>query len=384
MVSQVAPRHILVTNDFPPKRGGIQSYLYELWSRLPSDSFQVVTTSYGRLAEAFDAAQSFTITRLADQLWPTPGLGRAINRAARAFEAEFVVLDPVLPLGWIGPSLDYPYVLVAHGAEISVPERLIGTPGLLRRVMRQATATVAAGHWVGQICSKLAPEVPVEVVLPGVDVNRFVPLSPEARRAARAKWQVGPDAPVVTSLSRLVPRKGMDVLVEASVQLARVVPGAEVLIAGTGRDWGRLTGLVASRRAPVRLIGGVEEADLPSFYGLGDVFALPCRNRWFGLEQEGFGMVYLEAAACGVPPVAGSSGGTREAVGGSAVGRVLADSRSASQLASVLTDLLSDEPRRAAMGRAARQRAVNSFSFDLLAAQLGQVLDRVSSRLVSS
>src|SRR5207247_1653761 len=114
--------------------------------------------------------------------------------------------------------------------------------------------------------------------------------------------------------SRLVPRKGMDTLVEAAARLAPNHPGLTVAVAGAGRDRSRLERLARRSGSPVRFLGRVPDADLPRVHGMADVFAMACRNRWAGLEQEGFGIVFLEAAACGVPQVAGDSGGAAEAV----------------------------------------------------------------------
>jgi phosphatidylinositol alpha-1,6-mannosyltransferase len=368
---------VLVTNDFPPKVGGIQSYLWELWRRLPPASFAVLTTRYPG-DRAFDAAQPFRIARTGRRvLVPTPGLARRIRALAAEVGAAFAVLDPALPLGLVGPRLGLPYVVVLHGAEVTVPGRLPGTRGPLAGVLRGAALVVAAGHYPLAEAERAARRpLPAVVVPPGVDTGRFRPLTPAARTAARAHFGLppDPDAEVVAFVSRLVPRKGADTLIRAAARLAPSRPRLVVAVAGAGRDRPRLERLAARLDAPVRFCGRVPDAELPAFYGAADVFVMACRDRWGGLEQEGFGIVFLEAAACGVPVVAGRSGGAAEAVVDGTTGVVLDDPRDDAALADVLAGLLADPARRRAMGEAGRRRAVEAFDDGLLAARLAAAL----------
>ena len=369
--------HLLVTNDFPPKLGGIQSYLWELWRRLDPATFTVLTTPYDR-ADAWDAEQPFRVVRTSERvLLRTASLARRIDALAAEVGAALVVLDPALPVGWLGPRLSRPYGLVLHGAEVTVPGRLPGARSLLGRVLRGASEVVAAGGYPAAEGERAAGRpLPVTVVPPGVDVDRFVPLDAEARAKARALFDLPPDARVVVSISRLVPRKGMDVLIEAAARLAPDRPDLVVVIGGSGRDRGRLDRLVARTGAPVRLVGRVPDADMPALYGGADVSAMLCRNRWGGLEQEGFGIVFLEAAACGVPQVAGASGGAAEAVADGRTGLVVDAPDDPVVVAQALARLLDDEDRRRTMGAAGRDRAVREFGYDVLAARLAGVLDR--------
>ena len=369
--------HLLVTNDFPPKLGGIQSYLWELWRRLDPATFTVLTTPYDG-ADAWDAEQPFRVVRTSERvLLPTASLARRIDALAAEVGAALVVLDPALPVGWLGPRLSRPYGLVLHGAEVTVPGRLPGARSLLGRVLRGASEVVAAGGYPAAEGERAAGRpLPVTVVPPGVDVDRFVPLDAEARAKARALFDLPPDARVVVSISRLVPRKGMDVLIEAAARLAPDRPDLVVVIGGSGRDRGRLDRLVARTGAPVRLVGRVPDADMPALYGGADVSAMLCRNRWGGLEQEGFGIVFLEAAACGVPQVAGASGGAAEAVADGRTGLVVDAPDDPVAVAQALARLLDDEDRRRTMGAAGRDRAVREFGYDVLAARLAGVLDR--------
>lgn len=368
-------KHLLVTNDFPPKIGGIQSYLWELWRRLPAEAAVVLTTPHPD-APAFDRAAPMRIERVdRPVLLPEPAIRRRILELADEVDADLIVLDPALPLGWLGPSLGRPYGLVVHGAEITVPGRLPLGRRTLARVLRGADLVIAAGGYPADEGERAAGRgLPIEIVPPGVDVDRFRPLDTEERALARKRFDVDESADLVVSVSRLVPRKGFDVLIEAAARLSGHHPDLQVLIGGSGRDHGRLQRLIDRSGAPVRLLGRVDDEDLPLLYGAADVFSMTCRTRWFGLEQEGFGIVFLEAAAAGVPQIAGASGGAHEAVAHGETGLVVDDPASVEDTITALDRLLADPGLRRRMASAARDRAVAEFSYDVLAGRLGRAL----------
>jgi len=370
--------HLLVTNDFPPKVGGIQTYLWELWRRLPAGDAAVLTTPYEGAA-AWDREQPFPVTRgRAPVLLPTPAVRRAVQRAAKEAGADLVVLDPALPLGLIGPSLGLPYAVVLHGAEVTVPGRLPGTRALLARVLRGATGVVAAGEYAAAeaACAAGGTLPDVAVVPPGVDPARFRPIEAGVREATRVRLGLPASGPLVVCASRLVPRKGFDVVIEAATRVLPHRPGLTIAIAGAGRDRSRLRVVAGRHAVPVRFLGRVSDADLAALDGVADVFAMVCRDRWAGLEQEGFGIVFLEAAACGVPQVAGASGGAAEAEEDGVTGVVVRDPRDPDAVAAALATLLDDPALRARMGEAARRRAVDEYSWDLLAERLSSALRR--------
>lgn len=368
-------RHVLATNDFPPKIGGIQSLLWEWWRRLPSEEFAILTSPY-RGAPAFDAEQAYRIERTREPvLLPHPAMVRRINDLAADFGADLVVLDPAVPLGLVGPSLDLPYDVVLHGAEVTVPGRLPGTKQALGNVLRRARHIVSAGAYAAHEAERAAGQaLPVTIVPPGVDIERFQPLDEKGRIEARGKLGLPVDAQLVVGISRLVPRKGFDVAIRAVDLLKPTHPDLVLAIAGGGRDERRLRAIAADLDAPVRFLGRVPHDDLPLLYGCGDVFTMPCRTRWGGLEQEGFGIVFVEAAACGVPQVAGRSGGADEAVAHGETGLVVEDPESTVAVADALEALLDDARRRAEMGAAARRRAETEFAYDVLAERLGRSL----------
>ncbi|MEP6623740.1 MAG: glycosyltransferase family 4 protein [Acidimicrobiia bacterium] len=355
---------LLVTNDFPPKIGGIQSYLWELWRRLPAAETTVVTTPYPGASE-WDAQQSFRVVRRREKvLLPTPGLARDIDALAREVRADVIFVDPALPLGLIVPRLRAaPVVVVLHGAEITVPGRLPTRP-LLARVLRSATGVVAAGGYpLAEGVHAAGRVLPAIVVPPGIDAERFRPaVDEEERSAARDALGLPRDARIVLGASRMVPRKGFDVLIDAVVHLP-----ADVLVAlvGAGRDRSRL-----ERRAGelgvldrVRFLGRVSEAELPLAHRAADVFAMLCRDRWRGLEAEGFGIVFLEAGASGLACVAGRSGGSHEAVLNGETGFVV-EPRDENLVATRLLQLLDDPQLRERMGTRARALAEAEWSYD--------------------
>jgi phosphatidyl-myo-inositol dimannoside synthase len=364
---------LLVTNDFPPKIGGIQSYLYELWRRLPTSDATVFTPRHDG-DEAWDAEQQFRVVRARErQFFPTRSLADRIDGLAREIDASVILLDPWLPLGQLGPRLTAaPYVVVVHGAEVTVPGRLPGSRQLGSRVLRNAAGIVAAGRYAAREAQRAAGDgLRGVVVPPGVDVERFTPMSDADRRTTRRAFGLDPDRPLVLGVSRLVPRKGFDVLVDAVAGL----PDVQLALAGAGRDRARLERRAHRRGVAnrVRFLGRVPDDDsFPRLYACADVFAMPCRDRWGGLEAEGFGIVFLEAAAAGVPAVAGRSGGSHEAVVDGETGFVV-DGR-APDVQGALAALLADDDLRRRMGGAARARAVMEFSYETLAARLAPVV----------
>lgn len=368
-------KHLLVTNDFPPKIGGIQSLLWEWWRRLPAESFAVLTSPHADAA-GFDASQPYRIERTREPvLLPHPWMVQRINSMVKEVGADFVVLDPALPLGLVGPALSVPYMVVLHGAEVTVPGRLPVSKQILGRVLRGAEHVIAAGGYPSREGNHAAGrDLTTTIVPPGVDTNRFVPLSPDQRREARFKFGFADDEEIVLGISRLVPRKGFDTVIRAVAQLAPHRPRLRLVIASTGRDEDRLKKLASELSAPVTFLGRVPHDDLPALYGCADVFSMMCRNRWGGLEQEGFGIVFVEAAACGVPQIAGDSGGAAEAVEDGVTGFVMDDPTDASGLAARLVRILDNPELRASMAVASRQRAESEFNYDVLAHRLGEVL----------
>lgn len=384
---------LLLTNDYPPKIGGIQVYLWELWRRLPPDKVAVFTRDYPSSA-AFDAKEKYPIIRSPRKaLLPTNSLKRELQQAdlPPSFGSglpDLVLIDPAVPLGSIGRKLDVPYGVVLHGAEATIPTQLPALRGEMNRVLKGADLIVSASQWVLDVIADknrpsshgaaeppgTSPSNKQIYIPPGVDTQRFFPHTPAQKLTAREKFGIPSDALVLLSVSRLVPRKGMDHLISATAALASEFPDLELVIAGVGRDLARLQSLAKRKQAPVKFAGRVPDKDLPALYGAADIFAMLCRQRWGGLEQEGFGVVFLEAAASGLPQVAGESGGAAEAVSHGESGFVVPSHKLTIETTTALRRLLSDSDLREKMGMAARQRTEQKFSYDILAQQLQKVL----------
>jgi len=378
--------HLLVTNDFPPKVGGIQAYLWELWRRLPPDQFAVLTSPY-KGADEWDRAQPFRVIRTPEPvLLPHPLMVRRIDRVARDIGASLVVLDPAVPVGIVGRSLSCPYAVVVHGAEVTVPGRLPVSRHVLGHVLRGAELVISAGGYPAVEAERAAGRaLPTVIVPPGVDARRYAPpASADERRSIRARLGFADDQFVVAGLSRLVPRKGFDTLIEAAAIVAKDRPEIVVAISGSGRDRARLERLASERRSPVRFLGRISDDDKVALLGAADLFAMLCRNRWGGLEQEGFGIVFVEAAACGTAQLAGLSGGAAEAVVDGETGVVVAHPQDPHAVAAALAMLVDAPATLRAMGAAARRRAVDVFDYDHLAAKLWAALEPLAARTAGS
>jgi len=367
-------RHLLVTNDYLPKTGGIQVYLHELWRRLESGRAVVLTASSHEGAETFDQESEVVVERIAAStlFLPTPKALRAIEAAIERHQPDLVLLDPAWPLGLLGPRLSRPFGVVLHGAEVTIPGRLPFVASSLRYVLRHATVAVCAGSYPEREARRVAAEYMPAVVQipPGVDTERFAPLNNERKSEVRRLWGLSDDTLLVASYSRLVPRKGMDTLIRASAKLRSGFPSMQVMIGGEGRDRPRLEKLARRLGAPVTFLGRIPDDQLSDWLATSDLMVMDCRSRWLGLEQEGFGIVFVEAAASGVAQIAGRSGGSDEAVIDLVTGVVIANSRSSDALSEALHALLSDGQLRTHYAMNSRHFAVSRFDWASLARRL--------------
>ena len=368
-------RHLLVTNDYPPKVGGIQSYLWEIYRRLPQDKVVIYTTPHPD-SESFDQKQTHKIIRSKQRvLLPTRQVANQIRSLAEVENIDFIMYDPAVPIGILGPKIGIPYGVILHGAEVTIPGRVPIARSLIANVLQHAKLVVTAGDYSTKEAIRAAKQnLPVCVIPPGVDIDRFKPLDEQARSTIRERFNFKDDDEVILTLSRLVPRKGMDVLISATSELMKTRPRVHLLIAGTGRDLRRLKALAHSTNAPVTFLGFVPDDEVSELYGMADVFGMICRVRWGGLEQEGFGIVFLEAAACGVPQIAGRSGGADEAVLEGETGFVVDSPTDSNAVKQALEKLHTDSEARQEMGRNSRARAEKEFSYDYLAIKYWEAL----------
>ncbi len=372
-------RHLLVTNDFPPKTGGIQVYLYELWRRLNPGRAVILSASSHPDVAGFDASSEVETERVAARTlyFPSRRTYREIEAAIARHQPDLVLLDPAWPLGLVGPRLSVPFGVLAHGAEVAIPARIPLVASSLRYVLRRAAVVICAGPYPEGEVRRCVGEglAPLVRVSPGVDPARFRPASSEERRATREQLGWADDDFVVASFSRLVPRKGMDTLIKASARLAPRWPHLRIVIAGTGRDRTRLERLVRRHRAPVSFVGRTSDDLHPRFIAASDLMVMNCRSRWLGLEREGFGIVFLEAAACGIAQIAGRSGGSHDAVRDGETGIVLERPRRVSDLVDALESLMTDESMRLQMASRSREVVQVEGAWDVLTERLARGLE---------
>lgn len=369
---------LLITNDFPPRVGGIQSYVYELASRLPADRLTVLASDHVG-AQQFDADQPFRVVRYPSAvLLPTGGVRQVASSLIRRHGIEAVWFGAAAPLGLMTPSLRRAgvrrVVASTHGHEVGwamVP----GARRMLRRIGTQTDVVTFVSRFSRRrIAAACGPLAALEALSPGVDSDQFRP-DPAARAETRARYRLG-DAPTVVCVSRLVARKGQDALIAAWPAVTRAQPGARLLIVGGGSDEVRIRALAAASPARdlITLTGSVPHDELPAHYQAGDVFAMPCRTRGGGLDVEGLGIVFLEASASALPVIAGDSGGAPETVIAGETGLVV-DGRDREQLTGALVRLLADPALRARWGAAGRHWVRESWTWsasaDRLAALLG-------------
>ncbi|MGW4171589.1 glycosyltransferase family 4 protein [Streptomyces chartreusis] len=376
---------LIVTNDFPPRPGGIQAFLHNMALRLDPERLVVYASTWKRGHEgaeataAFDAEQPFTVVRdRTTMLLPTPGATRRAVGLLREHGCTSVWFGAAAPLGLMAPALRKAgaqrLVATTHGheagwAQLPAARQLLGRIG-------EATDTITyLGEYTrSRIATALSPEAASRMAQlpPGVDEKTFHPGSGGDEVRARLGLT---DRPVVVCVSRLVRRKGQDTLIRALPRILAAEPETVLLIVGGGpyeKDLRRLahdTGVAGS----VRFTGPVPWAELPAHYGAGDVFAMPCRTRRGGLDVEGLGIVYLEASATGLPVVAGDSGGAPDAVLDGETGWVVRGGSAEDTTERVLA-LLGDAELRRRMGERGREWVEEKWRWDLLAEKLKALL----------
>ncbi|MEU6462015.1 glycosyltransferase family 4 protein [Streptomyces sp. NPDC046976] len=376
---------LIVTNDFPPRPGGIQAFLHNMALRLDPDRLVVYASTWKRGREgieataAFDAEQPFTVVRdRTTMLLPTPGATRRAAALLREHGCTSVWFGAAAPLGLMAPALRRAgaerLVATTHGHEAGWAQ-LPAARQLLRRIGEATDTITYLGEYTrSRIAGALTEQAARRMVQlpPGVDEKTFHPASGGDEVRARLGLT---DRPVVVCVSRLVPRKGQDTLIRAMPRILTAEPDAVLLIVGGGpyeqdlRRLARETGVDAA----VRFTGAVPWSELPAHYGAGDVFAMPCRTRRGGLDVEGLGIVYLEASATGLPVIAGDSGGAPDAVLDGETGWVVRGGEPGEAAERIVT-LLGDPELRRRMGERGRRWVEEKWRWDLLAERLKELL----------
>jgi phosphatidylinositol alpha-1,6-mannosyltransferase len=354
-------RTLLITNDFPPRPGGIQIFVHKLAVRQPEDAL-VVYASTWRGDTTFDAEQPFEVVRdRTSVLLPTPRVARRAADLARAHDCDTVWFGAAAPLGLLAAGLKrngiQRAVAQTHGHEVGWA-KLPGARQMLGNIGKHVDVSTYLSEYQRV---RLAPLLRnLERLTPGVDTDTFNPGVDGAQ--IRKKYDLF-DRPTIVCVSRLVPRKGQDMLIRALPTVKKKVPDAKLLIVSGGPDRDRLAKLAKGQEDDVIFTGSVPWESLPEHYAAGDVYAMPCRTRRQGLDVEGLGIVYLEASATGLPVVAGNSGGAPDAVLENETGYVV-DGRDVPTIADRLVTLLKDRDLARKMGAAGRAWVEKEWRWD--------------------
>lgn len=373
------PRTLLVTNDFPPRPGGIQTYLQAFVSRLPADEL-VVYASRWKGSEEYDAAQDFEVVRHSTSLLlPTPDALSRARKLVRERDIETVWFGAAAPLALMSAPLKRAGALhtvaSTHGHEVGW-SMLPASRSCLRLIGESTDViTYVSKYTRSRFASAFGPNAALEHLPPGVDTEVFAP-DDAARTELRRRYGLGLDEPVVLCLSRLVPRKGQDMLIRSLPAIRQRVPGTKLVVVGGGPYADTLHKLAREHGVvdDVIFTGGVRGDELAAHHNLGDVFAMPCRTRGAGLDVEGLGIVFLEASASAKPVVAGDSGGAPETVWEGESGHVV-PGRDVAAIVDAVAPLLADPARAAAMGARGRELVREHFDWRRLAHRLQTLLN---------
>ncbi len=379
-------RVLLVTNDFPPRRGGIQSYLHELVGQLLQSGGDYTLTVYApkwKGCEEFDEAaraSGYQVVRHPSTLMlPGPGVDDRMRRLITDYDIETVWFGAAAPLALLAPRARSAganrVVASTHGHEVGWSMLPVARNALRRIGDGTDVVTYVSSYTRGRFASAFGPHAALEYVPPGVDTDRFAP-DPAARAEMRSRYGLG-DRPLIVCLSRLVPRKGQDMLIRALPAIRERADGATLVIVGGGPYMDTLRRLAGDTGVTEHVVftGGVPGAELPAHHAMADVFAMPCRTRGAGLDVEGLGIVFLEASSTGVPVVAGDSGGAPETVLDGETGTIV-DGTDVGQIATAITEILADPDRAARMGAAGRRWAVDNWQWRRQAQRLAGLLTK--------
>ena len=374
---------LFVTNDFGPRAGGIETFVIGLIERRPFGSTIVYTSSQVDSVE-YDAMwrEKYGVTVIRDRakiLLPTPRVARKLARIIKDQRVVVAAFGAAAPLGLLSASMKKAgvekTVALTHGHEVwwskVFPFNL---------AMRRIAATVDTLTYLGDFTqraisrsiSKKSAKAMVRIA-PGIDVDHFSPVdSSKLRKELNLEGKK-----VIVSVGRLVHRKGQDHLIQSLPEIMKRVPNAHLLMVGKGPYLDHLAKLVALNKLEdhVSFIGRIQYAELPQFICVGDVFAMPSRSRFGGLEVEGLGIVYLEASACGLPVVAGVSGGAPDAVIEGVTG-VVVNGTDNSEITDAIVSLLNNSERAKKMGKAGRQWIVDNWRWEIWSAQFNKLLEQ--------
>ncbi len=372
---------LCITNDFGPRAGGIETFVIGLIERLPQ-SRVIVYTSAQDNSELYDRKwlEDYGVEVVRDKskiLLPTPGVAYCVKDLVREKNISTVFFGAAAPLGLLSRGLRKVgvkhIVALTHGHEVwwsKVWPFTIAMKFISRHVnhltyLGEYTRSAITGSITDQAAASMVK------IAPGIDTDHFSP-----QDASELRRELGlTDKKVIVSVGRLVHRKGQDVLIEAMPTIIKEVPEAHILMIGEGpyRSYLETRVKTLGLQERVTFIGRIQYADLPRYICVGEIFVMPSRSRFAGLEVEGLGIVYLEASACGLPVIAGNSGGAPDAVLAGKTGLVV-EGTSIKAVASAVVGLLLDPKRSQAMGLAGREWIVQEWRWDIWSSRFAKLL----------
>ena len=363
-------RTLVITNDFPPRPGGIQTFGYEIVRRFEPNSVTVLTSDWEGAAE-FDAAQDFKIVRAQTQtLLPSKSTLAMAREIVVAENITRVLFGAAAPLGLLASPLRKIGVQNIVGMTQGHETGWAMTPGMrqaLRKIGNDTDFLTYISEYTHQkIAKALSPDAAARMrrIVPGVDVTEFSPANSVAGNELRANlgWI---DRPVIVCVSRLMARKGQDELIRALPKVHQTSPKASLIIVGGGPYHKDLQSLVSKLNLGdfVHFTGKVEQSELSSWYAAGDIFAMPCRTRVGGWDVEGLGIVFLEGSATGLPVIVGDSGGAVDAVIDGKTG-YLVDGRNTSEIAQRISFLISNPEVAKQMGETGRNWVTQEWTWE--------------------
>jgi phosphatidylinositol alpha-1,6-mannosyltransferase len=372
---------LFVTNDFGPRAGGIETFVIGLIERRPFGQ-TIVYTSAQTGSEAYDQAwkANFGVTVIRDRakiLLPTPRVARNLSRVIKESNIQVAAFGAAAPLGLLSASMKKAgvrkTVALTHGHEVWWA-KVFPFNCALRKIGTSVDSLTYLGEFTQQAISKSLSKAAAQKMVkiaPGIDVDHF---SPQNSAQLRKELKID-DKRVIVSVGRLVHRKGQDHLIQAMPEILKRVPDAHILMVGQGPYLSHLKKLVQELNLVdhVSFIGKIQYAQLPQYICAGDIFAMPSRSRFFGLEVEGLGIVYLEASACGLPVIAGSSGGAPDAVLAGVTG-IVVDGENNQEIAAGAIKLLQDLPASKAMGLAGREWIIENWRWEIWADRFNKLL----------
>jgi phosphatidylinositol alpha-1,6-mannosyltransferase len=377
----MAAKTLFITNDFGPRAGGIETFVHGLIERLPKDSVIVYTSAQPETSQ-FDAEwlQEYGVEVIRDRskiLLPTPQVIKICQKIIIDRKITRVAFGAAAPLGVMARAMRragaQKIIALTHGHEVWWA-KVMPFSLAIRFMSKEMDAITYLGSYTkGEISRALNKNDKAKLVqiAPGIDVDHFIPTDSSQLRAEYGLT----DKSVIISVGRLVHRKGQDKLIASLPAIKAAVPNVHLVLVGVGPYQKHLEKLALKMKVSncVTFIGRINYAELPRYICLGDIFAMPSRSRFFGLEVEGLGIVYLEASACGLPVVGGKSGGAPDAVLAGETGFVV-DGTNTLEISEACIELLNNPELSELMGAAGRAWIIENWRWDIWATKFAGLL----------